>query len=627
MANLLAGPSVRRVDSKGAYLWLVLDEQADISASAWRDDKKSEVLCELDADGVQSVRLGEHLCAYLLKLTSSTGALPQDVSCFYDVEIDGRNLSQLGLIDGDRPINYPGYSLPSFYLPNVHQNILQGSCRKPHAGKGRRSRPDLMIEADRLVGSTMGSLKDRPSQLYLTGDQIYADDVETALLASLIELADAYRGKESLPDPRNIDRPLTPAELPLASRHKVMSKKIGFTSGEAKNHLMTFGEYMSMYLVSWGGVSVSLPPYKKVQRRLAHSALAMSSIDYLTSGGRRRAWQGRHEYSVGRRRTINHLSTCWRSRRLMANVATYMIFDDHDVTDDWNLTPEITNLLKSNACSKRVIGNALAAYWVCQDWGNDPERADHAQIRALLERAYGDGDEQALVEAEQVLTDRRWGFEIKQQPYVVAIDTRTHRIFNSRGRPGLLDAVSMDTFRENLTSDDVTNTVIVISPAPVYGFKGIELLQVNTPRCMASTVDMESWIGNPEQFEAFKRIIHETPAKHVVALSGDVHYGFARREVSDDTTVWQLTSSALSNRPVGGSFLVSVLEHAAIFLRENTPYLIPNNQKREIINHHSTVGLLTLEGDRPSVFTAYCKNDKGQSYKWLYDLKRPRLFN
>jgi phosphodiesterase/alkaline phosphatase D-like protein len=27
-------------------------------------------------------------------------------------------------------------------------------------------------------------------------------------------------------------------------------------------------------------------------------------------------------------------------RHLFANVATYMIWDDHEITDDWNLTEE-----------------------------------------------------------------------------------------------------------------------------------------------------------------------------------------------------------------------------------------------------------------------------------------------
>jgi phosphodiesterase/alkaline phosphatase D-like protein len=27
-------------------------------------------------------------------------------------------------------------------------------------------------------------------------------------------------------------------------------------------------------------------------------------------------------------------------RRVLANIPTYMIFDDHDITDDWNITEE-----------------------------------------------------------------------------------------------------------------------------------------------------------------------------------------------------------------------------------------------------------------------------------------------
>lgn len=39
-----------------------------------------------------------------------------------------------------------------------------------------------------------------------------------------------------------------------------------------------------------------------------------------------------------------------------------MIFDDHDVTDDWNLTIGWEQAAYSNTFAKRIIGNSLIAY-------------------------------------------------------------------------------------------------------------------------------------------------------------------------------------------------------------------------------------------------------------------------
>lgn len=39
-----------------------------------------------------------------------------------------------------------------------------------------------------------------------------------------------------------------------------------------------------------------------------------------------------------------------------------MIYDDHEVTDDWNMTLDICLKLYGNALGRRVVKNALVAY-------------------------------------------------------------------------------------------------------------------------------------------------------------------------------------------------------------------------------------------------------------------------
>ena len=56
-------------------------------------------------------------------------------------------------------------------------------------------------------------------------------------------------------------------------------------------------------------------------------------------------------------------------RRALANIPTYMIFDDHDVTDDWNATLDVCRSMYSKPLGLRVMQNALTAYALCQHWG------------------------------------------------------------------------------------------------------------------------------------------------------------------------------------------------------------------------------------------------------------------
>lgn len=94
----------------------------------------------------------------------------------------------------------------------------------------------------------------RPAILFLTGDQIYADDVGLPLMPALMKLGQEITGwQESIPELENL------ADIPLSQRGKALeAANSGFTSGESENHLLTFGEYAAMYLAVWGGTEVGL---------------------------------------------------------------------------------------------------------------------------------------------------------------------------------------------------------------------------------------------------------------------------------------------------------------------------------------------------------------------------------
>src|SRR5690606_35915515 len=132
--------------------------------------------------------------------------------------------------------------------------------------------------------------------------------------------------------------------------------------------------------------------------------------------------------------------------RALAHVPSLMIFDDHDITDDWNLSARWEATAYGHPLSRRIIGNALVAYLLCQAWGNQPERFSEqlAQVQQLM--ASFDGAHLDCAQQDRLIDDLRdfggWGYELATDPPLVVLDTRTRRWRSERSlsRPsGLMD--------------------------------------------------------------------------------------------------------------------------------------------------------------------------------------------
>jgi hypothetical protein len=237
-------------------------------------------------------------------------------------------------------------------------------------------------------------------------------------------------------------------------------------------------------------------------------------------------------------------------RRALANIASYMIFDDHDVTDDWNLHRRWHDHVHRRPLGRRMVQNALAAYAVFQGWGNEPDQfaGDRPGGRLLADLAAWDGQEGATCEAVRArlglpsadaATPVRWDYQVDTPSYqAIVLDTRTQRGFRPGGTglaaPALLGPEAMArqlTDRLAARRRPVPVTVLV-SAAPVFGHPLIEA-KIQLKRIKAiewyeqgpAAVDREAWSLEPAAFEALLATL--VRFGQVVILSGDVHYGFA----------------------------------------------------------------------------------------------------
>src|SRR5687767_13741349 len=90
---------------------------------------------------------------------------------------------------------------------------------------------------------------------------------------------------------------------------------------------------------------------------------------------------------------------------------TYIMFDDHDVTDDWNLCARCVTKVHGTAIGRSVLRDGLVSFLLMQAWGNDPkayETGTGAQLLAAAARLFpagapDDPDAAAVQEIETLL--------------------------------------------------------------------------------------------------------------------------------------------------------------------------------------------------------------------------------
>ncbi|MES0370820.1 MAG: alkaline phosphatase D family protein [Mariprofundaceae bacterium] len=563
MSTILCGPIVRRTSTKAVYIWIATEGDEQLGgAIRVRGDNR---VISIDG-GTKKVQLGQKLVVHLVCIKpENDGLFDTDTILHYDIYrtlADGR---QESLLEGDQEIRYPGEAYPGFIIPEKLKNVLHGSCRKPHAGAVKKAwgtTDQLTVGDDLLVDSFNNPVADRPSTLFMTGDQIYADDVSGPLLAHLTKLGRRITGwDEEMPRRRP---PVWTNGLKTADDHKPAAKMrlygrsyelradwTGITSASKRNHLMSFGEYAAMYLSVWGGpgARVSLPNWQAVQSRVSSTISA-------------------NHYNKERKLTEAFCKTVGKVRRLLANISVYMIFDDHEVTDDWNINPVWEGAVNRSPRARRVLSNSLAAYWAFQGWGNHPDQFDDAFIQVLqthLNSRQYESDQadkyDALLWQKKV---DRWAYVTPTDPVVVALDTRTCREQGRRAnsQAKLMNQAALDWLKAELdraVSADGKH-VCLISAAPVLGLKAVEDLQgfLFVIGGSVAALDMESWNVGLDDLKTTIAATSKQPGS-ITVLSGDVHYSFMREGEFEHHSghkipVFQMTSSPFHNKGMPMTF-------------------------------------------------------------------------
>ncbi|WP_316433093.1 PhoD-like phosphatase [Leptolyngbya sp. NK1-12] len=591
---ILAGPILRRTESTSVTVWLALRRACRVTLRIYATEYGNGlVIGSTVVTGERStIALGKHL--HVVAVTAQPDAnqpLQSGQIYAYDLSFqadpDREPLTLQQALNTEHkpavPISYFEHQLPTFLLPPQDINelkLIHGSCRKTHGGG-----IDALPIVDDLLEQSARFPQQRPHQLFFTGDQIYGDDVADPWLFALTDAGDTLLGWEEelpiYPTPNPTIPPLKAKHLPPGERTSVAENLAGFTAGlynkpdHTNSHLLSLGEYSTAYLFAWSPVLWNEVPEGHERYRDAK---------------RIRIW----DQEVATLRAFWH--SLWKVRRAIANIPTYMIFDDHDISDDWYLNQTWCLRVLGKPLGRRAVQNGLLAYAIAQAWGNTPEqfapgtRGEQLLLAAQAWSVSQGTDQSAAATLARLLgipdldrsgqpkfrRDRQvwildhhpdalqWHYTIRSDCHeVVVLDTRTWRGYpiaeDNTAPPMLLCPSAFDQqIRAPLQQSQAHNLqTLVIAPTNLIHLRIIDWAQqwsLRNGKVFSFDVG-DAWNLHKEALSELLAALFETRDR-VVVLSGDIHYGFAARlsywtrhpeEKTKAQVLVQLTASAFKN--------------------------------------------------------------------------------
>ena len=269
---LIAGPVLRRTEPTAVTVWVALKQACQVILQVLDTQEQGQRLGRVVLEGQgHTVAIGKHL--HIVALTArpkDRQGLVCDRIYAYDLQfVSDRSYGLTQALRSQRvptaTVSYFSHQKPTFSLPPQQLDqlkIVHGSCRKPHGGGF-----DTLSLLDCLIETTVGDTQARPHQLFLTGDQIYGDDVADPLQWIATALGDTLLGWEE-PLPVSSDNNLPPKRLPAGKREQLATHQAGFTAGldnkkkKVTSHFLSFGEYCALYLLERSPACwpVDLPP-------------------------------------------------------------------------------------------------------------------------------------------------------------------------------------------------------------------------------------------------------------------------------------------------------------------------------------------------------------------------------
>ena len=237
-------------------------------------------------------------------------------------------------------------------------------------------------------------------------------------------------------------------------------------------------------------------------------------------------------------------------RWLLSVVPTAMIFDDHDVHDDWNTSASWRRDYQAKPWWPERIRSAYMTYWIYQHLGNlSPEELAKNELWQQVQKP---GDAAALLGRFAVRADQRaegiqWSFRRTFGGVrVVVIDSRSGRVLED-GQPRLMvGEAEWQWVCESVAGD--WDHVVLATSLPLLLPYGIHALEAwNEAVCdgacgqravaagerVRRALDLEHWAAFGRSFAQFEKLLtglatgaYGRPPASVTVISGDIHHSY-----------------------------------------------------------------------------------------------------
>ncbi len=269
-------------------------------------------------------------------------------------------------------------------------------------------------------------------------------------------------------------------------------------------------------------------------------------------------------------------------RWLLSTIPSSMIFDDHEMIDDWNTSQTWRAKVTAEPWWRERILGGLASYWVYQHLGNLSldELANNKTWQAIQGLPDGDDDAEPLLREMAEAADEqpmtvRWSFVRHWgSTRLIMIDTRAGRVLDEQNRRMVDDEEFewIEAAMRNAVADGVDHLVLGTSlpwllPHAIHQIERwdetLAARHAGRPlgrlfESLRQAADLEHWAAFGDSFSRLGRALvsvargeHGPAPATALVLSGDVHHAYAAELVTPgDLTsrVHQLTVSPLHNQ-------------------------------------------------------------------------------
>jgi phosphodiesterase/alkaline phosphatase D-like protein len=324
-------------------------------------------------------------------------------------------------------------------------------------------------------------------------------------------------------------------------------------------------------------------------------------------------------------------------QQALAVLPTYMIFDDHEITNNWNSEP-LWRIKTLKAGMEQLLVDGLVAYWVYQGWGNLTQHDDAAMpLLAIMDAATANNEDalealRAAIRADVYQkTLLPWHYEIATTPAIFVANVRTERttFLNEKNEDRyasmhIMSNSQMDILLNWMRNQQTSTTLMVSSVPlllpPVIGlaeyvmgnrFLGKRIAKIQ--QRIASNNNFDHWpLYNKSWRALIDAVISPTRSqqtKDLIVLSGDVHFSYAvegRRFLASATAprIYQLVSTPIQNmldapseRKIHYQGYVSRLFYGRLLMRILRMHTVKHRTKNIHVNQlfQNTLALLTLQ--------------------------------